>query len=776
MKLKISLLLFLMSTCIFGQSKIVNIGILADKVVPQNLPLLEQLKSEIRSVVGTNTTVNFKEVLENGFAFAKAETNYNQLLTSDTDIIIAFGTINAVMLYQKQSYSKPTVVFGNINSDIINLPKEQLTSGKNNINYVITSKSYRNDLNAFVALYPYKKVGIIVDAFQIETLDLAKVFDTYFADTAATYEFLPLNTSGDVDFKDVDAVYLADGGYISVQERRRLIDAINEAELPSFGSYSYTDVESGILATQATNDGINQFFRRMALNVESIINGTNPSDLPLVLTIDNEMTLNFDTAKKIGLPLRYSLLATINFIGGDANNTGVDAYSLLDIMKGVVGDNLTLRATKKNIDVAAQDIKTAKSNFLPNVTANAGAVYIDPRVAEISGGAQPEFSTSAGVGLEQLIYSESANAGIDIQKDLKEVEIANYNASELDALLNASVAYFNALILKTNTNIQNQNLTLTKRNLKIAENNFESGESSKADVLRFRSQLAQNTQALIDASNALRQGYNMINQLLNDDIAKEIDVDNAEIEEGLFKDYKYSELKVLLDDPKLRPVLALFLIEEAKRNAPELKSIGFNKNVLDRNYDLNDWGRFIPTVALAGQYNLAISQSGKGSTVAAGIPTAPDGTYNVGLNLSLPIFQQNQRNINKQTLSIQLEQLELQRESVDLSIEQSINDIILDLISEIANIEISKVSEDNARESLALTQNEYEEGEVPIIQLIDAQNNFLQAQLASATANYNYLLQSMQLERAIGYFFLMNTEEANQDFVRRANEFILNQN
>ena len=776
MKLKISLLLFLMSMCVFGQSKIVNIGILADKVVPQNLPLLEQLKSEIRSVVGNSTTVNFTEVLENGFAFAKAETNYNQLLNRDTDIIIAFGTINAVMLYQKQSYSKPTLVFGNINSDLIDLPKEQLTSEKNNINYVITSKSYRNDLNAFETLYPYKKVGVIVDAFQVEVLDLAKVFDAYFTNTSATYEFLPMQANGRIDFKDVDAVYLADGGYISVLERQQLIDAINEAELPSFGSYSYVDVENGILATQATNDGINQFFRRMALNVESIINGVNPSDLPLVLTIDDEMTINFDTAKEIGLPLRYSLLATTNFIGGDANNTSVDAYSLLDIMKGVVGDNLTLRATKKNIDIAAQDIKTAKSNFLPNVSANAGAIYVDPRVAEISGGTQSEFSTSAGVGLEQLIYSESANAGIDIQKDLKEAEVANYNASELDTLLNASVAYFNTLILKTNTNIQNQNLTLTKRNLKIAEDNFDSGESSKADVLRFRSQLAQNTQALIEAGNSLQQGYNTINQLLNDDIAKEIDVENAAIEEGVFKDYKYLELKVLLDDPKLRPALALFLIEEAKRNAPELKGIGFNKNVLERTYDLNDWGRFIPTVALAGQYNLAISQSGKGSTVAAGIPTAPDGTYNVGLNLSLPIFQQNQRNINKQTLSIQLDQLELQRQNVDLSIEQSINDIILDLISEIANIEISKVSEDNARESLALTQNEYEEGEVPIIQLIDAQNNFLQAQLASATANYNYLLQSMQLERAIGYFFLMNTDQANQDFVRRANEFILNQN
>lgn len=108
-----------------------------------------------------------------------------------------------------------------------------------------------------------------------------------------------------------------------------------------------------------------------------------------------------------------------------------------------------------------------------------------------------------------------------------------------------------------------------------------------------------------------------------------------------------------------------------------------------------------------------------------------------------------------------------------LLLKKNVNDILLDMINQIANIEISKVSEEAARESLDLTQNAYAEGAVPLIQLIDAQTNYLQTQLASATANYNYLLTSMQLERAIGYFFLMNTEASNQDFIRRVNEFIL---
>jgi outer membrane protein TolC len=319
-------------------------------------------------------------------------------------------------------------------------------------------------------------------------------------------------------------------------------------------------------------------------------------------------------------------------------------------------------------------------------------------------------------------------------------------------------------------------LQLTKRNLELATQNFEGGASGKSDVLRFKSQLAQNTQQLIDAGNQLKQAFFTINQLTNTTINKYIDIADAVLSEGVFKNYKYEDFYMILDNPKLQPALIDFLVEEAKKNAPELKSLDYNLNVTKRTYKLNDTGRFIPTVALQGQYNLAISRSGKGTIFPTGFPSAPDGTYNFGLNVSLPIFNQNQRNIKRQTAKIQEEQLGFEKQNIELSIEKNVNDIILDLISQIANIEISKVAEHTAKESLDLTQNAYKQGAVPVIQLIDAQNNYLQSQLGSATANYNYLLTSMKLERTIGYFFLAHTEVENQEFIQNVNTYFLSKN
>ncbi|WP_081748222.1 TolC family protein [Aquimarina megaterium] len=775
-KLKLVFLLVFINLLGYSQiSKTVTIGILADKSSEETQPLLAKLQNEIKSVVGRDATVVFKEVLENRFNVATAKTNYQTLLDTDTDLILAFGVVNTIVLYQEKNYPKPTIVFGSVNGDFYDLPEGQQTSEIDNITYLITPFSYTKDLDVFKSLYDYKKVGIVIDEVITDVLPVKALFDDYFSKKESSYTLIPLKDKGNIeaDLDGVDAVYIAAGFYLSDDEFSKLVTTVNLKKLPSFSAYNQEDVEKGILASNQPETNIDQFFRRIALNVEAIINGTNPSKLPMYVEYKNKLSINTNTAKQIGFPLRYSLIAKADFIGEEKRVTSDISYSILDIMKGVVEENLSLDAERKNIELSTQDVKTAKSSYLPNVTANATGVYLDPKVAEISNGSNPEFSTSGNIALEQVIYSESAGANITIQENLQKAQQETYNAAELDAILNAAVAYFNALILKTNLQIQNQNLQVTKKNLELADQNFTAGESGKSDVLRFRSQLAQNTQSLIDAGNQMQQAFNAINQLMNNSISTEIDIDDAEISQGLFKNYKYEDFLEILDDPKLRPALIDFLVEEAKRNAPELKNINYNVEATQRNYRLNNTGRFIPTVALQGKYSLAISESGKGSTVPVGIPTVPDGTYNVGVNVSLPIFKQNQRNINRQTARIQEDQLLIQKGNVELTIEKNVNDILLDMINQIANIEISKVSEEAARESLDLTQNAYAEGAVPLIQLIDAQTNYLQTQLASATANYNYLLTSMQLERAIGYFFLMNTEASNQDFIRRINEFIL---
>ena len=193
-------------------------------------------------------------------------------------------------------------------------------------------------------------------------------------------------------------------------------------------------------------------------------------------------------------------------------------------MTTVVGENLNLQASQKEIALSEQDVRTSKSNYYPSVTASASGTYVDPNVAQLSLGQAPEFSTKGTVTLDQTLFSEAANANISIQKELLKAQQERYNSDQLDAIFEVSNVYFNALILKANLQIQNQNLNLTKKNLQIAKQNYEAGQSGKADVLRFRSEAAQNTQSLVEAANLLEQTFFSLNQLLNNPIDFKIEI------------------------------------------------------------------------------------------------------------------------------------------------------------------------------------------------------------------------------------------------------------
>lgn len=770
--------LLLVTNIAAQERKQYTIGLLGDQIGKDYQQQIAELKSNIRAVLGEFATVDFRDILLNNYELEKARTNYRQLVEEGVDIVLAFGLVNNMALGERDSFPVPTLALGLANADFINIPENQNYTGINNLNYLVAPVSYYDDLHVFKDLYDYKRLGIVMDKLLMDNIPFEEYFDEYFEDKEAEYSFIPLDETLNLSDRllEFDAIYVAGGYYLTDDEFRAMAAEIMEANLPSFSAFGLEDLERGLMATNQADTYINFYYRRIALNIEAVVKGINPSELPINIDTNRQLSVNFIVANNVDLPLRFSKISTVNFVGNQEEMEFDVRYRLVDIMRGVINENLDLTAERKGLELAEQDVKTAKSNYYPNLNAAASATYTDPKLAEVSVGNNPEFRTLGVAQLDQVVYSESAGAGITISENRLGAQRENYNAFELDQILNGALAYFNALIFKTNVFIQNQNLKTTRKNLEIAQLNFEVGESSKYDELRFRSELASNTIDFLNANRDYVQSIYSLNQLLNNPIEITVDVEDANIGEGIFEGYSYDRLKELIDDPTLRPGLVDFLIEEAKNNAPELKNLNFLNQANERNYRLANGGRFMPTVSLSGQYSYEFNRSGAGSEFNPAFGSIPQGAYNVGLNLSLPIFNQTRNDINKQSAFIQREQIDIFRSNTELAIEKNINDIITDLMNRIANIEISKIAEEAAREALELTQSSYAEGESLLIELVDAQNTFLQAQLASANANYNYLLAAISLERAIGYYFMLNTEAANAEFMQRANQFILERN
>lgn len=767
---------FFLPFAIFSQvRKEYDIGILGDRQLPEAAPVIEELKAEIIAVVGEDAVIRFPDefFLVNDLNMARAESNYQKLIESAVDIIIAFGIFNNKVIATKRTFPKPTILFGAVNSDFVDIQNEDQSSGIENFTYLLTSRSYKQDLKTFKELTNFKRLGILVDQAFLDVFPYKDLFDEVLATLDATYVILPYARYQDIapQLLEIDAVYFAESFYLSDEEMTALAEECIRLKLPSFSGSDVSDVKAGILASNQGSDNFKQFFRRLALTVEAHVNGTDLSGLPVVIQQEPHLTLNYNTAEKIGLPIKYSLISKTDFIGDFDKRVSDKKYNLVEVIQQVLAENLILMASQKNVELSEKDIQAAWTNYIPNITAAASATHIDPDLAEVSLGLNPEFSTDGTLSLTQSLFSAEANANINTQKDLFGSQTELFNADQLDAIFEASNAYFNALIFKKNLQINATNLDLTKTNLSIAEENFEAGLSGKSDVLRFRSELANDMQSLIEAANSLERAFFELNQILNNPIDSNIDVDEAELEKGLFEQYNYVQLRTLLDDPLLRKPFIDFLIEEAKTNAPELKALDYDISATGRLIKLNSEGRLLPVLALQGQYNHNFNQWGVGTN-----PNLVIDNYRVGLNLSIPLVDQNRRNVNRQIAMIQKEQLDLNKSNINLNIETNVNNAVIGLINQVSNIELSTVSETAAKEALDLTRTSYSEGAVNIVQLLDAQNNYLNASLARATAVYNYLLASLQLERFIGYYFLMHTKDQNNEFINRFTEFMENNN
>lgn len=755
-----------------------QIGILLEERSAEIEALLPQLQKEIIAVVGEDANVSFPEkwILSNNNDLEVAGKNLNRLNTEDADMILAFGAINSVVVTRQNTFPKPTLLFGAVPADFIRIEERRETSGINNFVYLVTSHSLREDLDSFRDLYDFKDLGIAVNRTITENLQVENYLKNIFSDSSTQYTLIPFSDVGEIvaELDEIDALYIEGGDFFNPEEIGLLVGELNLRKIPSMTATAQQDVEAGILATKQSQSNIEQLFRRIALSVEAVINGTNPSELPLYFEPQEELTINFNTAETLGIPIRYSQIARTNLVGDLEKLAAEKKYDLKMLMDEVLLTNLGLKVSQLGVDLVDQDVRLAKSNYLPNVEVSATGTNVDPSLAEVSNGQNPEFSSTANATVNQVIYAPGASANIRIQKELLEAEKENLNTEKLNVIFDASSLYFNTLLVKANLQITKSNMDLTEENLKLAQQKFESGETGKSDVLRFQSQLAQNTQQFVEGYNQLQQAYFTINQLLNQPIRRRIDVLDASLDDGIYSEYNYDRFKEILDDPVLIEPFISFLINEAKKNSPELKSLNYNLKANNHNIWLNKQGRFLPTVALQGQVVQNINRSGVGSEFPPGFGSIPNSYYTLGLNVSIPIFQQNQRNINRQTAIIQREQLLANQDNLALNIDQSVSSAVLQVINQIANLELSKVSESTAKESLELTQEAYRQGGVNWVQLIDAQNNYFQAQLANATAVYNFLNSALSLERNIGYFFILNTAEKNEDFRQRFRAYLEN--
>ncbi len=756
--------------CAQGENSNLRIGLLLDSRPRATDPGsdLDFLRKEIHKVLGAGRSVHF---LPEHLRFGAEPADYLSLANDPAvDLVIAVGPANAAMLAALGGLPKPTIAVGILDVELQRMPlAEPGVSGVPNFTYVLGTHAIEKDLEAFHRIHPFSHLAVIVSENLKDRLD----FEGFFQRLAAPYEagvelvFWGAEAPMPVLSDSVDAVYLTMVFERSPEEVAALAAAIAGRRLPSFAmGRSYVD--AGIMGCVGDRNARDRIVRSLALIVEGVALGEELAAMPVERNLDEQWVLNAATVRKIGLDLSFETLFSARFLKAD-EPVGARRFSLREIIAEGLRSNLDLRIEKRNVDLAAQEMRRARSSLLPSVETSATLLQIDPEAADRAFGQQPE-RTGKGTGtVQQVLFSEPALANLEIQRYLAEAARHRADLVALDVVLNLATAYFDILLARTAGRIQDENLEASRRNLKIARTRHAVGYAGVADVFRWESEVARATQSSIQAFNSLYLAKVQLNRLLNRaDIGEEFEVEDTAISDvlGGFDPAGMGDLIRRAGDVE---ILTGFLVEEALGNMPSLKQLEANIKAAGRRQRMNYRQYYLPSVALRGQADYTFWRDGKGMPPASAAPL--DATWNLAVHFTYPLFQGNQRKVAVDQTAVQQQQLRLQEESLRQQLSQAVRVRVTNLVSRGTNIHFAQVAAASARRNFELVQDAYEKGLLGIAQLVDAQRASLSASQGEAGAVYEYLVSYLQLENSVGGYTMFMTPDEREAFIGRLTAF-----
>ncbi|MEM8887765.1 MAG: TolC family protein, partial [Bacteroidota bacterium] len=393
----LAMILCAASSWLIAQKASYQIGVLIDEENVITQSLLDNLQQQIKAVVGEDAEVNFPTdyLLTSNFDHELSRKNYQQLLESEADMILALGPISYASVSRSDDMPKPTFTFSY-------LPKEILAVGNNsnrpdlpNLYTVLESKSIEGDIKAFREVVHSHRIGIIAEQAIFESFPFEKVFDESMAALEMDYRFIDLESvlEKTADLQGLDAVYLVGGPFLTDTEARSLAENLMKAGLPSFTRQGYSQLENGLMMTHTPVDKEELISRRISSAIEQYINGRTLSEIPAKLDYPTQLSLNYSTSEQIGVPFKMSFVKDMNFISGQQIIDQAYQQDLTTIVRQVLNQNLELKTAQQNVLIQKEEVKIAKSAYLPRLNAALNSVHTEGDFASFGFGQSPEFMT-----------------------------------------------------------------------------------------------------------------------------------------------------------------------------------------------------------------------------------------------------------------------------------------------------------------------------------------------------------------------------------------------
>ena len=298
------------------------------------------------------------------------------------------------------------------------------------------------------------------------------------------------------------------------------------------------------------------------------------------------------------------------------------------------------------------------------------------------------------------------------EEEIKAVEFEK-EAVKIELIFTTKQLYYSILLAKKDVEITKQNLETSKTLLSIIERRVELGESRELDFIKSRVETLNFERELIRAETNLGAVKAILNRFLGDSLEKDFDLEDELTSPSTIYALENLAQRVADFNPQI------------KAQETEVKRAGFS--LLEQRH------LRVPDIFLQGFYEREIDRISTGG----------------GVGISIPLWYQNQG-------GIQSARAEERRASFDLKLlEIEIGNRLED---EYKNYKItfeqSKISStellDRAKRSLEIAQFSYEQGEIGLLDALDALRTYRDTLREYYHVLYEFYISQITLEKIAG--------------------------
>jgi outer membrane protein len=467
--------------------------------------------------------------------------------------------------------------------------------------------------------------------------------------------------------------------------------------------------------------------------------------------------------------MRYIFNSLLFIIIFSINTSAQKKWSLLDCVNYALENNIIIKQTSLQTNLAELQLKQSKLSQYPNANFSAST--------GVSSGRNQDPTTFTLITQTYLSANMQLQSSADIfnwysKKNTIaangfEVEATKASTDKLknDIALSVANAYLQILLAKEQQKIADVQLQQSKAQLINTRKLVNAGSLPELNAAELEAQVARDSANLIAAKGSVEQGVLSLKSNIGFDAATNFDIDNPPAD------------KIFVE--KIGDLLPEIVYTSAIANMPQQRFNDFKIKAAEKTKDAAK-GAMYPTISAFGslgsrfnnratqitgsqKINAPIGNVTIGPTAYDVFPLVPFTNYtfdktpllsqlnenfnqSIGLSLNVPIFNGGSLKTSYERTKINIRSLELQKDLDKQKLKQDIYQAYNAAVVALEKFNASKKSVETAERSYGFANRRYEIGMLTTLELITNQNNLLRAKLEYSLNQFDYVFKMKVLE------------------------------